>query len=173
MVDGIVKQSGGTIDVTSVLGEGTTFDLLLPVSPEELPSASPDQDVNLGADPRRAGTVLLVEDEQAVRQVVRRQLIDAGYTVLNAAGAEEALAIAGQTTHIDVLLTDVVMPGLNARELSARFSALFPRARVVFMSGYTDDEILRRGLHSAEAALITKPFSRETLLAALGEVLRP
>ncbi len=164
MVYGIVKQSGGSIRVESEPGEGTTFELFFPRD------ASP-RTVDLRAagavDPAGGKeTILLVEDEEGVRAVTRRILVAAGYSVLAAASGSEALQLwAAHKDDVRLLLTDVVMPGMNGRELRDRLVALSPRLRVLYMSGYTDDAIVHRGVLEPGIHFIGKPFGAEALLA--------
>jgi len=114
----------------------------------------------------------LVEDEELVRKVVARILERAGYRVLVAGNGDEALAICERApVPIDALVTDVVMPGLGGRELAALVVERFPNLKVLFMTGYTDDELLRRGLFDQVRAIIVKPFSPRDLLRRLREVL--
>jgi CheY-like chemotaxis protein len=108
-----------------------------------------------------------VEDEDAVRRLVCVTLRERGYTVLDARNAEDALAIAAASPPFDLLLTDVVMPGLNGRELWDRLQRLRPGARVLFMSGYTEDEVLRRGLQGSGSAYLQKPFTPADLARAV------
>jgi two-component system cell cycle sensor histidine kinase/response regulator CckA len=166
VVYGIVKQSGGQIRVHSELGKGTRVEIYLArvVAPAALESAS--------ADTAGHETVLLVEDEELVRKVVARILERAGYRVLVAGSGAEALGLCEHMpTPIDVLLTDVVMPGVGGRELAARMSERFPELKVLFMTGYTDDESFRRGLLDPGQTLMVKPFSPVDLLRKLREVL--
>jgi CheY-like chemotaxis protein len=135
-----------------------------------MPSASPHAPDAASRD--AAPTVLLVEDEPGVRAVVRRMLTRGGYTVLEASNGREALEIAdGAGGRLDVVVTDVVMPELGGRAFAERLARLHPQVRVLFMSGYTDDEILRRGLAVPGAAFLEKPFSAERLLAAVRAAL--
>ena len=158
-VYGIVQQAGGRIEVSSEEGIGTTFRIQLPVSPL---MAAPGAVAKPAARPRLGAgeTVLLVEDEPGVRRAAERILLQVGYRVLVAEHAEAALALAGQYAEpIHLLLSDVVMPGMSGRELSEALVALHPETRTLFMSGYTEDEILRRGVVELRERLITKPFS--------------
>ena len=163
---GIVRQSGGDIRVQTRAGAGTRVEILLPLADGVV-----DMPV-LGV--RRPGrtTVLLAEDETVVRQFLRRVLEGMDCTVLEAADGEEAIAVAAaHAGEIDVLLTDVVMPGMSGRELAMRLSADRAELRTVFMSGYTDDALLRRGVIGAGAGFLQKPFSEQDLAAALTSVL--
>ena len=116
--------------------------------------------------------ILLVEDEPAVLELMRRTLESYGYTVLHASTPERALrAMQEGDARVDLLLTDVVMPGINGRELATHLRALDPALRVLFMSGYSSDVVAEHGLLPAEVSLITKPFSPTALAARVREVL--
>jgi len=124
------------------------------------------------AVPRGTETLLLVEDEPQVRAVVEAMLKPLGYTVLAAGSASEAITIAESSPHApDLLLTDVVMPGGSGRELSDTLMQRFPSLRVLFMSGYTDDAVLRHGIMHAEVDFVQKPFSRATLARRIRDLL--
>jgi two-component system cell cycle sensor histidine kinase/response regulator CckA len=167
MVYGIVKQSGGAIDLSTEPGKGATFSLYFPEAGGPEVEEHISEPVALG----HGETILLVEDSDAVRMVARRILTASGYRVLSAEGGNEALAIA-QTEGgaIDLLLTDVVMPGLNGREVAERLRERTPSLRVLFMSGYTEDEVVRRGVASG-GSLLQKPFTMDGLTAAVRAVL--
>jgi PAS domain S-box-containing protein len=171
-VYGIVKQSGGYIWAYSEPGQGTTFEIYLPrveKTAERLKSAT-------AAAPHVTGSevVLLVEDERLVRALARRILEGGGYTVLEADGAREAIDISGHHQGgIDLLLTDVVMPEVNGPELAERLAGERPDMQVLYMSGYTDHAALRQGVWEADASLIQKPFSPDSLLRKVQEVLSP
>jgi CheY-like chemotaxis protein len=168
-VYGIVKQMNGSVFVYSELGKGTTFKIYFPVSAEEPPAA-------IAAEPsgqreKATETVLLVEDEDMVRKSAVRILEGAGYTVLQSSGAEEALKIiASRGASIDLLLSDVVMPVLSGRQLWDRIRETLP-IRVLFMSGYTDDAIVRHGILEGSVPFLNKPFTRFSLLNKVREVL--
>ncbi|HWN56101.1 MAG TPA: response regulator, partial [Methylomirabilota bacterium] len=116
--------------------------------------------------------VLLVEDEDDVRGVARESLAMYGYTVLEARDGEEALRIAGaESDRIDLMVTDVVMPGMNGRELARRLLAIRPGTRVLYVSGYTDDALSQHGILDQELAFLAKPFSPETLVRSVRQVL--
>jgi CheY-like chemotaxis protein len=170
MVHGIVQQNNGHVSVRSELGAGTTFDIYLPRSDAAL-AAAEDAPVAL----RRAvgaETLLLVEDEATVRELVLELLQREGYTVLVAAHGEEALAVAARHAGvIHMLVTDVVMPGMSGGELASRFQAERPDARVLYISGYSDDAIVRAGVSRADSAFLQKPFSYEAFAAKVREVL--
>ena len=168
---GIVDEAGGAIEVDTDVGRGTTFHVYLPET-----SAAPDGsrvDPALTAPVPASETVLLVEDEAIVARLVAGALKKAGYTVLQAANAEEALALArSHTAPIDLLLTDVVMPGMNGRELADEVVRLRQGTRVLYMSGYTDDALLCRGVTTNGVPFIQKPFSMPALTLKIREVLR-
>ncbi len=168
-VYGIVQQSGGYITVYSEPGVGTTFSLYFPRAAQPAPAPPPAES---GRELRGSETVLLVEDEPAVRAVALRVLQRLGYQVLVASNGEEALGIsASHAGRIDAVVTDAIMPGLTGPETARRLVAERPGLRVVYMSGYTDDEILRRGELEPGAVFVQKPFSVQTLAKALRDVL--
>src|SRR6266480_823438 len=170
-VYGIIKQSGGFIWVYSEVGHGTTFKLYLPRVQELAErAAAPAQARTRPA--RGTETILVVEDEAPVRNVARQVLERHGYTVLEAPSAEAALDIATRYSGtIHLLLTDVVMPGLNGRELASRLADLRPDARVIFMSGYTDDAVTRHGVLEPGSAYVQKPFTPDAIARKVREVL--
>jgi PAS domain S-box-containing protein len=170
-VYGIVKQSGGDIWVHSEIGVGTTFKVYLP-RVDALPEVSPGPGVPVAHRAPRTATVMLVEDEAGVRALVRKFLERSGYLVLEASGADEALASARRHDgEIDVLLTDVVLPRMSGSELAKRLQQLRPATRVLYMSGYTDDAIVHHGVLSAGAAFVQKPFTADSLTRKLREIL--
>jgi two-component system, cell cycle sensor histidine kinase and response regulator CckA len=160
-VYGSVKQNGGYICVRSCPGEGTTFTIYLPCCED----VRPVRTTPTLPSPARAGTetVLLVEDEELVRGLAKSALQKSGYTVLEATDGGQALSLIHSVPGIDLLLTDVVMPGLNGRALAQRFLALQPDAKVLFMSGYPRHVIVESGGLEAGTDLIEKPFSIATL----------
>jgi PAS domain S-box-containing protein len=171
-VFGIVQQSGGTIAISSQPGAGATFTVLLPpVDPAiALPVAAPPSIES--DDTRGTETILLVEDETEVRAVATRILRRSGYTVLEASGPGDALLqweLHGKD--VDLLLTDVVMPKMTGRQLADRLHALRPEVPVLYMSGYTDDAMLRQRALSSELAFLPKPFTPEALTRKVREVL--
>ena len=169
-VYGIVKQNGGFIYVDSSPGSGTTVRIYLPPASGPLPA--PEVPTPPAAAGAGSETVLLVEDEAAVRQFARRALEASGYCVLPAADGAEALALAEQHPGpIHVLLTDVVMPGMGGPELARRLAKRRPTVRVLFSSGYTDDASVLQGVREAGTAFLQKPFAPEDLILKLREVL--
>jgi CheY-like chemotaxis protein len=168
MVYGIVKQNNGYIMAYSEPGRGTTFKLYFPRTDESLSLAQAAKKVVSGG----SETILVVEDELALRDLTCILLRDAGYSVLEALGVEDALAAAKDSRRrIDLLLTDIVMPGLDGRDLAAQIVALRPGLKVLFMSGYTDDVIVHRGVSIQGALLVQKPFTRNLLLQKIRETL--
>jgi len=167
----IIDHCGGRIDVTSAPGAGTTFRVLLPAGP---PSAPPAEvaDGELVAS-GRGTTVLVVEDQQAVREMVVDVLAEQGYAVLSAADPDLALAAAaGHPGRIDLLLTDMVMPRMNGRALAQKLLASRPGIAVLLMSGYTDDDGTRGADEPAYGGLLAKPFGASELLRRVEEALR-
>ena len=160
-VYGIVKQAGGHIWVYSEMGRGTTFKIFLPRVDEPVLPA----EVAAEPGPSRGETILLVEDAPSLRAIAREILEEHGYRVMEAAGAEEAIETAGRHPGaIDLLVTDVVMPGMNGRGLAETLVAARPALRVLYMSGYTDDVIAHRGVLGRGAMFIEKPFTVRALL---------
>jgi PAS domain S-box-containing protein len=170
MVHGVVRQHGGAIQVKSVVGGGTTFEIFLP---QVKPAAEPVRvDEAPGRETRGLETILLVEDEDEVRALAREVLERHGYTVLEASDGLEGLRrCEGGAAGIDMILTDVVMPRMSGRELVDRVRAIRPDMRVLYMSGYTADAILRHGVEEASTVLLGKPFAPAALLAKIREVL--
>ncbi len=166
---GIATQAGGTIDVRSRPGEGTTVDVRLPRAPREDHGTSSDVEVEPGGAER--DTVLVVEDEDAVRRIVERILNRAGYRVLAAASGEDALQLLTAETSLDVVLSDVMMPNMSGPEVVARVQKRFPEVTVLYMSGYADDMLTTQGVLEAGTQLLRKPFEPDALTARLRELL--
>jgi signal transduction histidine kinase len=166
---GIVEQAGGELVVDSALGRGSTFRVLLPaLDAGELADAPPDRP----SRPRGSETVLLAEDEDAVRRLVQRALELHGYSVLPARNGEEAETI--ERSHggpIHMLVTDVVMPGMGGRELADTLKSRRPQLKVLYMSGYTNDEVVRHGVIVARDAFLQKPFTPTSLVAMVRATL--
>jgi CheY-like chemotaxis protein len=168
-VYGIIKQSGAFIWVYSEPGVGTTFKLYFPpvdaASPEPEPAPMP-------LPPTGAETVLVVEDEDAVRRVTCRVLLKRGYKVLEAISGDDAIRVATEHGgHIDLLLTDVVMPRMSGRELARHLAGSRPGMKVLYVSGYTDDAIVRHGILDAGVVFLEKPFSPDVLARKVAETL--
>ena len=167
-VHGIVQAAGGFIDVESELGRGTTFSILLPALDG---STGCDERRSRGRRPQGNGArILLCEDEAAVRMMTGRMLMRNGYRVTMATSPEDALAqlVSGP---FELLLTDVVMPGINGRELADHVRERAPTTKVWFMSGYTAGILSSQGLGDLEGQIIRKPFGAEELLERLHELL--
>jgi signal transduction histidine kinase/FixJ family two-component response regulator/streptogramin lyase len=169
-VYGIVRQSEGHLMVYSEVGVGTTFKVYLPRAIGEPEEIRPTE--NIPAITRGKETILLVEDEPAVRAVARHVLLAYGYQVLEAEDGQEALAVASAFTgRIHLLASDVVMPNLGGRQLAEELQKLRPDVRILFLSGYTDDAILRHGVLEAGIAFLHKPYTPAALGAKVREVL--
>ncbi len=165
-VYGIVKASGGNVVVESEVGGGTEFRLQFPRAKESSVATVTDD-----AEPesiRGFETVLVVEDEEPLRRLTRRILESRGYDVLEAAnGADAIRTIASTQKRVDLLLTDVVMPGMSGRELVERLLPVYPWLRVLFMSGYTEDMMLQHRISELGIAVVEKPFTRDGLVLAV------
>ena len=168
-IHGIVARIGGGVHVYSELGIGTSFKVYFPradVAAVEGVAAIPVTPIPAGAH-----TILVVEDANGLRELARRMLDAQGYTVFTAANAGEAIRLFEEHSSIDVLLTDVVMPGSSGPELSKRLTERRPGLKVLFMSGYTDDAIVQHGVLNAGVFLLNKPFTAESLGRKIREVL--
>jgi len=171
-VYGIVKQSGGYVWVYSEPGRGTSFKVYLPRIEDEPTARGRDGKSDARELPRGSETVLLVEDEKGVRELAREYLELTGYTVIAAEDGHTALELAAMHVGpIQLLMTDVVMPGISGRELAGRVKTLRPEIKVLFMSGYTDQAVVHHGILDTDAALLQKPFTMAALAAKLREIL--
>lgn len=171
---GIVQQSGGRIAVASAVGTGTTFHIDLPLAgaPARPPPDPPPQRAAGATSASVAETVLLVADEDTIRMLAFHALQAAGYTVLDAENGDQALRVVQSFgVPIRLLVTDVVMPGLGGRELAARLQVAQPWIEVLYMSGYTDDEVLRHGVESDQVHFLQKPFPLAALTQRVRELL--
>jgi two-component system, cell cycle sensor histidine kinase and response regulator CckA len=170
MVYGIVKQSGGNIGVYSEPGQGTTFKIYLPKIDGPIdggPASAPPPSPSYGKE-----TVLVVEDEEGVRTLVRDILEQNGYTVLEASHGAQALETSeGHPGPIHLFLTDVVMPEMSGRELVQRLAILRPASKVLFMSGYTANAVVHRGALESETEFLQKPFTAATLTRKVRDIL--
>jgi two-component system cell cycle sensor histidine kinase/response regulator CckA len=168
VVFAVVEQSAGWIEVTSELDAGTTFRIYVPAVAEERAVDSRLRPIpHEGQEPR----VLIVEDEDLVRRHAVRLLVGAGYQVFEAATAEDALAIFSQIGPIDLLVTDIVLPGMSGRRLAELLTQSDPDIGVLLTSGYTDDELVRKGVANLELSYLQKPYSTRVLLERVEEVL--
>ncbi|MEO7109596.1 MAG: ATP-binding protein, partial [Polyangiaceae bacterium] len=168
-VFGIVEQSGGCVNVTSKVGHGATFKIYFPC---EDGAAQVERPSGVATTSNGTETILLVEDEEQVRVVARGVLQRHGYTVLDARGGVEALLICEQHRGpIDLLLSDVVMPQMSGPELASRLKGLRPEMKVLFMSGYTDDSIVRHGVLNSDIAFLQKPLTPSALTRRVRDVL--
>jgi CheY-like chemotaxis protein len=168
-VYGIIKQSDGYVWAESRPGGGTVFTILLPRANED---AAPAVPAPARVQLRGTGTVLLVEDDPAVRGMIHRVLDRSGYVVIEADDGEQALRLAAaHHGPIDLMLTDVVMPGMSGRELARHLAPLRPETRVLYASGYTDDAIAHHGVLEAGMNLIEKPFSPDALIRRVQELI--
>jgi PAS domain S-box-containing protein len=170
MVHGVVRQHGGAVQVRSAVGGGTTFEIYLPqvatpVEPARIAETA-------GRETAGRETILLAEDEDDVRALTREVLERQGYRVLEASDGLQALRLyEAEGDRIDLVLSDVVMPRMSGREMVDRVRAIRPDMRVLYMSGYTEDAIVRHGVRDASAVLLGKPFAPADLLAKIREVL--
>jgi two-component system, cell cycle sensor histidine kinase and response regulator CckA len=168
-VYGVVKQSGGFIYVYSEVGQGTTFKVYLPQVVAEVDKEVSEKPV---APASGSETILFVEDEESVRELVRDYLSAAGYHILEASDGVQALEVAAaHEGTIEILVTDVVMPRLSGRELASRVTAERPNVKVLFISGYTDDSIFRHGVLEGGVAYLQKPFNLKSIAQKIREVL--
>ncbi|MFZ0431674.1 MAG: ATP-binding protein, partial [Candidatus Acidiferrales bacterium] len=171
-VYGIVKQTGGYVWVYSEPGRGTSFKIYLPRIEDEVPAGVSPSRPEEKALARGTETILLVEDEKGVRDLTREYLQMSGYSVLDAEDGHTALELAAlHSGPIDLLMTDVVMPGISGRELSDRVAKIRPGIKVLFMSGYTDQAVVHHGILETNAVLLQKPFTLLALAAKLRELL--
>jgi two-component system cell cycle sensor histidine kinase/response regulator CckA len=167
VVHGIVEQSGGWIEVTSRVDAGTTFRIYLPIAEDthDAPAQSTTHPVV-----REGAKVLLVEDEEPVRRVAQKALERAGYEVFTAASAEDALALLPSIPAIDMLVTDVELPGIDGRRFSVVLAHRYPKLEILYTSGYTDDEVLRYGVSHAEMNFLHKPYTAKLLVTRVREI---
>jgi two-component system cell cycle sensor histidine kinase/response regulator CckA len=167
---GIVKQSGGHITAYSEVGRGTTFKIYLPATQEETAkreTLSPEK-----IAPRGVETILIVEDEESLRAVTREYLANKGYQVIVAENFEQAVeASADSARHIDLLMTDVVLPGASGPKLAERLATTRPEMKVLFVSGYTADALVHGDLHRTDFVFLSKPFSLNTLARKIRAIL--
>ena len=167
---GIVKQSDGHIYARSTPGEGTTMEIYLPRTSQPLdpvePAVAPTAVIS-----RATATILVVEDENSVRALVARVLKREGYTVLQAESGNEALRALEANPGVDVMLTDMVMPGMSGATLAERAIEMRPELHIIYMSGYTEDEVFRSGLDRGAETFLQKPFTGQALLQVVAEAV--
>jgi PAS domain S-box-containing protein len=169
IVYGIVRQHGGFVTVYSEAGHGTSFRIYIPLS-----EVSEQKQLHEITDEEKHGTetILLAEDDSDVRNILALTLSEAGYTIISAACGTEAVTLFGENhCHIDLILMDVIMPSMNGKEAYTRISEQYPEARVIFMSGYTADIILHKGIMDDDINFIHKPVSKQQLLKKIRDVL--
>jgi CheY-like chemotaxis protein len=171
-VHGIVAQCGGSLDLSSELGRGTTFRLYFPVHAGDLSDAA-GRDVDLRRTHEGSESILLVEDEELIIGLAERILAQTGYRVVKARQAEEAIEVCRHIDgDLDLLVTDVIMPGgLSGKDLAARLTEMIPSLRVLFISGYTDDAIAHHGVLDEGVNFLPKPFTVDSLRRKVREVL--
>ena len=169
-VYGIVKQSGGDIWVYSELDRGTSFKIYLPRVDQP---AEPRKKDSTRILPRKGTeTVLLAEDSDVVRRLLRELLLRSGYRLIEARHGEEAIQLSqDHDGPIDLLITDMVMPRMNGRELAAKLAPLRPRMKILYISGYTEEAIIRNGVLDPGTSFLEKPFSPDTLARRVRELL--
>jgi len=170
VVHGVVKQSGGHVEVYSELGQGTAFKVYFPVAKEVLSGGKSSP--GFLTMPTGTETILLVEDADAVRALSRHVLQSCGYTLLEASNGREALLVSqDHQGPIHLAMSDVVMPHLGGRQLAERLSEMRPGLKMLFVSGYTDDAVVRHGILEADVAFLQKPFTPSALAQKVREVL--
>jgi two-component system cell cycle sensor histidine kinase/response regulator CckA len=168
-VYGIVQQSGGHIFVDTATGRGTTISIYLPRVAETLPERSPIRSTPVAAG---AETILVVEDEPAVCEMARRMLSSAGYVVLTAGNAAEALPVLRrQHAPVHLMLTDVVMPGMSGPDLALQVATLYPDTKIIFTSGHTENAALLLSVRDERRPFIGKPYTTGDLLRKVRETL--
>ena len=172
VVHGVVKQSGGSIEVDTELGRGTAFKLYFPHVKEALATSPSKSSPRIRPMPTGNETLLLVEDEDAVRAFSRHVLQSCGYTLLEARDGLEAIRVAqNHVGPIHLVVSDVVMPHLGGRQLAERLGEVCPNLKVLFLSGYTDDAVVRHGILAADVAFLQKPFTPSALAQKVRAVL--
>jgi CheY-like chemotaxis protein len=171
-VYGIVRQNNGEIHLSSAPGQGTTFDLYFPAAPGK--EAEGDLPAARQPKAKAAGTILVAEDEPALRELVKHTLEQSGYNVVEATDGYDAVRIIEQHAgDIHLLLTDVIMPLMNGHELALRLKTIRPGTQVLYMSGYTDDVLAFHGIASPDIAFIQKPFTPSELIARVATMFAP
>jgi DNA-binding NtrC family response regulator len=166
-----VSEYSGRIEVVSAIGKGTTFTITFPLAEPE-PRTAKSEPVDRQGASSGTETILLVEDEHDLRKMAAQALELSNYTVIEASCGEEALKVFSEAGRdVDLLLTDVIMPGIGGGELVKRATQMRPELRVLYMSGYTDDSVVRHGVSDSEVAFLQKPFTLDMLSRRVREVL--
>ena len=169
MVYGAVRQNGGWIEFESEINQGTTFRIYLPAAVGALPSLPPPTPLSA---PARSASILLVEDDHRVRALAETMLSKFGHTIHAFANGDDALGSLSSLAPVpELLITDVIMPGINGRVLAERARAIVPKLRVLFVSGYTQNVISNQGILQDGIEFLPKPYSAEMLARRVGEVL--
>jgi two-component system, cell cycle sensor histidine kinase and response regulator CckA len=169
-VYGIIKQTGGYVFAQSEVGHGTTFRIYLPRVEDAAEPPHATQTASRALEGTE--TILLVEDEESVRQLVAETLASRGYKVMEAENGEEALKLAGSSREtIHLMITDVVMPGISGRDLAREVLKSRPETKVLFLSGYSEDAVLHQGVLEPETAFLQKPFTLQYLARKVRELL--
>jgi CheY-like chemotaxis protein len=172
MVYGIVKQSGGDIAVRSTLGKGTQIIIYLPRVPGPPPVSVPAEPLETPVRAKPTGQILIVEDEETLREVLYEMLTSAGYQVIQSGNVQEAIALSLEHKEsIDLLLSDVVLKGGNGRELVRTLNTMGCNFKVLYMSGYTPDSIMQHGVLDPGTYFIQKPFSQAAIVKKVEEIL--
>jgi CheY-like chemotaxis protein len=168
-LEGMVKRSGGYILVSSAVGIGTTMQVYLPQVKSEANAGAPE--IKSSEEIHGAGTVLIAEDEAALRELISNRMRTEGYEVLEAANGEEAVAIASRhKSDIRLLLTDVIMPKLRGPQLASRLRLKFPGLKVIYMSGYTESALVQDGMLERNTVLLQKPFTVKKILEVIQQM---
>jgi CheY-like chemotaxis protein len=169
-VYGIVTQSGGHIEVDTGVGQGTSFRIFFPSVAGTSPSRKSNPNIRMA--PQGKETILLVEDEEAVRNIAKLTLQSFNYNVLVAGNGKEAIQLCESMTQpIDLLITDVVMPEMGGRQVAERLAECRPGLKILYISGYTDDAVVRHGVFRSEVAFLQKPFTPTALATKVRQVL--
>jgi CheY-like chemotaxis protein len=171
MIYGFARQSGGQVRLHSVPGQGTTVTIYLPrdghaAQPEAVPASLSDAPRATGAE-----TVLVVDDEESIRMLVTETLGDLGYRAIEAADGPAALRALSGDRHVDLLVTDVGLPGMNGRQLADAIRSTRPGLKVLFITGYAENAVLNHGHLEAGMHVITKPFAMEALASRIREII--
>ena len=173
-VHGIVAQAGGAVRLYSQEGEGSSFQIFVPSCAPECDDLQPAEllPARVAVTTGSGGSILVVEDEVSVGRLVQRVLRQRGYDVALASSGSEALERFNGSGAWDLVITDVVMPGMSGRELADRVRDLRPGQRVLFISGYTEDAVMRKGIDGAEVDFLQKPFTPDVLATRVAAALR-